>query len=148
MRFNQRPGSSFRSAASRNNSVNPFVVTSKGADPAVNSLFNLNVARDATNGAFVDPNASRNGGAYQLGGIARVTSAFRMNGFKNEDISIIKNTRITEKIDLQLKFEMLNAFNRHAFGVPSVIPTDNLFGVPTTTLTTARNSQLTARIRF
>ena len=148
VRFNQRPGSSFRSAASRNNSVNPFVVTSKGADPAVNSLFNLNVTRDATNGAFLDPNASRNGGAYQLGSIARVTSAFRMNGFKNEDISIIKNTRINEKMDLQLKFEMLNAFNRHAFGVPSVTPTDNLFGVPTTTLTTARNSQLTARVRF
>jgi len=77
-----------------------------------------------------------------------VSKAFRMNGFKNEDISIIKNTPMTEKVELQLKFEMLNAFNRHAFGVPSVNPTDNLFGVPTTTLTTARNSQITARIRF
>ncbi len=45
-------------------------------------------------------------------------------------------------MDLQLKFEMLNAFNRHQFGLPSVNPTDNLFGVPTSTLTTARNSQL------
>jgi hypothetical protein len=114
----------------------------------VNTLFNLNVSRDAVNGAFVDPNAARNGGAYQLGNIARVTNAIRMNGFKNEDLSIIKNTHITEKVDFQLKYEMLNAFNRHAWGVPSVAPTDNLFGVPTNTLTTARNSQLTARIRF
>jgi hypothetical protein len=148
VRFNQRPGSAFRSAASRNNAVNPFIVSSSGADPNVNSLFNLNVNRDPVNGAFVDPNASRSGGAYQLGNIARVTSAIRLNGFKNEDLSIIKNTHLTEKMELQLKYEMLNAFNRHAFGVPSVTPTDNLFGVPTTTLTTARNSQITARIRF
>lgn len=51
-------------------------------------------------------------------------------------------------MDLQLKFEVLNAFNRHQFGLPSVNPTDNLFGVPTSTLTTARNSQITARLRF
>jgi hypothetical protein len=148
VRFNQRPGSSFRSAAASNHSVNPFLVTSKGADPAVNSLFNLNVARDPVNGAFVDPNASRNGGPYQLGTIARVTNAFRMNGYKNEDFSIIKNTPLTEKVTFQLKFELLNGLNRHAFGVPSVNPTDNLFGVPTTTLTTARNSQITARLQF
>jgi hypothetical protein len=148
IRFNQRTGSSFRSASAANHTVNPFKVSSQGADPAVNSLFNLNVARDPINGAFVDPNASRNGGAYQFGNIARVTSAFRMNGYKNEDFSVIKNTPITERVDFQLKFELLNGFNRHAFGVPSVNPTDNLFGVPTTTLTTARNSQITARLRF
>ena len=96
----------------------------------------------------MDPNATRNGGTYQLGTIARVTSAFRMNGYKNEDFSIIKNTPLTEKVTFQLKFELLNALNRHAFGVPSVNPTDNLFGVPTTTLTTARNSQITARLQF
>jgi hypothetical protein len=148
IRFNQRTGSSFRSAASKARTVNPFIVTSKGADPTTNSLFNQTVTKDVTNGAFIDPNASRNGGAYQLGTIPRVETALRLDGYKNEDISIIKNTPLGEKLDLQLKFEMLNAFNRHQFGLPSVNPTDNLFGVPTSTLTTARNSQLTARLRF
>lgn len=148
IRFNRRPGSTFRSAASARGQVNPFSVTSKGADPNVNSLFNLNVARDAVNGAFVDPNAARNGGAYQLGTLPRVESELRLNGFKNEDVSLIKNTPVSEHIDLQLKFEMLNVFNRHAFGVPSLSPTDTLFGVPTNTLTTPRNSQITARLRF
>lgn len=148
IRYNQRTGSSFRSAASRRGVVNPFSVSSRGADPNSNSLFNLNVTRDPVNGAFIDPNASRNGGAYQLGTLRRVETELRLNGFKNEDFSIIKNTPITEKLDLQLKFEMLNAFNRHAFGLPSTTPTDTLFGVPTTTLTTPRNSQITARIRF
>ena len=72
----------------------------------------------------------------------------RLYGFKNEDISIIKNTPLADHADLQLKFELLNAFNRHQFGVPSLNPTDTLFGVPTTTLTTPRNAQLTARVRF
>jgi hypothetical protein len=72
VRFDQRSGSSFRSATSQNNSVNPFIVTSKGADSAVNSLFNLNVSRDPANGPFVDPNASRNGGADQLDNIAPI----------------------------------------------------------------------------
>ena len=148
VRFNQIPGSSFRSAASRNGTVNPFNVPAAGANPNTNSLFNLNVTRDAQNGAFVDPNASRNGGSYQFGNISRVETALRLNGFKNEDFSLIKNTPIREGVDLQLKFEMLNATNRHAWGVPSLTPTDTLFGVPTSTLTTPRNSQITARVRF
>ncbi len=99
-------------------------------------------------GAFVDPNAARNSGAYRLGTISRVETALRLQGYKNEDVTVIKNTPVGEKMDLQLKFEVLNAFNRHQFGLPSVNPTDNLFGVPTSTLTTARNSQITARLRF
>ena len=148
VRFNQRPGSNFQSAASRAGKVVPFNIPSSGADPNRNTLFNLNVARDPLNGAFVDPNATRNGGAYQLGTLSRVETSLRLNGFENEDVSIIKNTPITEHTDLQLKFELLNAFNRHQFGVPSLSPTDTLFGVPTTTLTTPRNAQITARVRF
>lgn len=32
-------------------------------------------------------------------------------------------------MERQLKYEMLNAFNRHVFGVPSLTLADNLFGV-------------------
>lgn len=148
IRFNKAPGSSIQSAASRNGRVVPFNIPASGANPNTNSLFNLNTTRDPVNGAFVDPNANRNGGAYQLGTMRRVETELRANGFKNEDISIIKTTPITEHSDLQLKLEMLNAFNRHQFGVPSLAPTDTLFGVPTNTLTTPRNMQITARVRF
>jgi hypothetical protein len=148
IRFSQKPGSSLESAASKANHVNPFIVTSKGADPSVNSIFNLNTTRDAVNGAFVDPNGARNGGAYQFGTLPRVESIMRISGFKNEDISIIKDMPFTERMGLQLKLEMLNAFNRHAFALPDVTPTDNLFGVPTSTLTTPRNLQITARFHY
>jgi hypothetical protein len=148
VRFNQVPGSSLQSAASKAGKVNPFIVTSSGANPAVNSLFNLNTTRDTVNGAFLDPNGARNGGAYQLGTMPRVESVLRLNPYYNEDISIIKETPIRENVGLQLKLELLNAFNRHAFNLPDVTPTDSLFGVPTTTLGTPRNLQITGRINF
>ena len=148
IRFSQKPGSSLQSAASKAGRVNPFLVASSGADPNVNSLFNLNTARDATNGAFVDPNGARNGGAYQFGTLPRVEGALRLNPYYNEDISVIKETPIKDNVRFQLKLELLNAFNRHAFALPSVTPTDNLFGVPTNTLSTSRNVQITGRINF
>ncbi len=53
VRFSQSPGSSIQSPVGRSGHVNPFIVTSKGADPNVNTLFNLNTTRDPVNGAFV-----------------------------------------------------------------------------------------------
>jgi hypothetical protein len=79
VRFNQPPGSSLQSAVSKNCKVNRFSEASTGANPAVNTLFNLNVTRDATNGAFVDPNASRNGGSYQLETLSRMQTDLRLN---------------------------------------------------------------------
>ncbi len=148
IRFNQKTGSSLESAVSKTGKVNPFIVATSGADPNLNSLFNLNTTRDPVNGAFVDPNGARNGGAYQFGTLPRVESAIRLNPYFNEDISVIKETLIKERLRFQFKVEMLNAFNRHAWSLPDVVPTDNLFGVPTGTLTTPRNLQLTARILF
>ena len=148
IRFSQKVGSSLQSAVSKAGKVNPFIVPSSGADPNLNTLFNLNTTRDAVNGAFVDPNGARNGGAYQFGTLPRVEGALRLNPYYNEDISVIKETPIKENIMFQLKLELLNAFNRHAFALPDVTPTDTLFGVPTGTLTTPRNLQITARVRF
>lgn len=110
--------------------VVPFNIPTSGANPSTNSIFNLNVTRNPVNGAFVDPNASRSGAAYQLGTLQRITTLDRLYGFKNEDVSIIKNTPLREHTDLQLKFEFLNAFYRHR--VPSLNPIDTLFGVPPT----------------
>jgi hypothetical protein len=62
--------------------------------------------------------------------------------------SVIKMTPITERIEFQLKLKLLNALNRHAWALPNVTPTDNLLGIPTNTLTTPRNLQITGRVQF
>jgi len=54
---------------------------------------------------------------FYFGQGARVSNV-RGQGFHNEDLSLIKNTRITEKVGLQFRAEAFNLFNWHMF-VPS-----------------------------
>ena len=44
----------------------------------------------------------------------------RTNRYVRFSVSITKNTHLIEKMDLQVKCEMLNAFDRHAFGFHQV----------------------------
>jgi hypothetical protein len=149
VRFTRVPGSSLESPVARHGHINPF--SKVRSDPNVNSLFNENTFQDPVNGAFLDQNDQRvrNGGPFRLGtGLPRVTGEYRMNAYLNEDFSLQKATPIREGLNFVLKFELLNAFNRHAFGIPDVNPNDNNFGVPTYTINGPRNVQVTGRITF
>ena len=64
---------------------------------------------------------------YTLGDTPRVTN-IRMPLWANEDFSLLKDTPIHENLTFQLKFEFLNAFNRHLFGAPDTNPADFAFG--------------------
>lgn len=108
----------------------------------------MRYANRPANGALIDPNAARNGGTYQFGTMPRVESAMRINGFKDEDVSLIKEVRLNGRMGFQLKLEMLNAFNRHAFAPPDVTPTDNLFGAPANTLTAPVTGSLLSNSAF
>ncbi len=101
--------------------------------------------------AFVDPNANRNGGAYQLGtGIPRVTSEVTSPLYLSEDFSLLKNFPIKESSFFQLKIEALDAFNRHNFSTPDAAPNDGpaRFGVANATDYGPRSLQITGRISF
>ena len=95
------------------------------ADPNTNTFFNLDTLRQPQCGAFYDQNAVANRGefgSFALGDMPRVTGEVRTPPYYNEDFSIIKNTPIHENLVFQLKFELLNAFNRHTFNIPDVAP--------------------------
>ncbi len=101
--------------------------------------------------AFIDPNSTaiRGAGAWSFGNIPRVTGEVRTQPYFNEDISLLKSTPIKEGVDFVLKGEFLNAFNRHQFAIPGDLnPADGNFGVPTASVATPRNLQITARITF
>ena len=149
IRFDRAPGTSLKSAAYRSGHVNPIGATA--ADPNTNSFFNLDTLRQPNGGAFYDQNAVANRGqygAFGLGDMPRVTGEVRTPNYYNEDFSILKNTPIHENIVFQLKFELLNAFNRHTFSIPDTGPNDTLFGVPNGLVNTPRNVQITGRINF
>jgi Carboxypeptidase regulatory-like domain len=156
IRYNET-GAPIRSAVYRSGwkHLNPFN-TAQGSDPSSNSFFNGAVDNGApaysTGGApaaFVDQNLEkyRNGGPFQLGNTPRVTN-IRMPAWINEDFSLLKEVPIHENLSFEMKFEFLNAFNRHLFGSPDTNPGDFTFGIPTYAANSPRNIQVTGRITF
>jgi hypothetical protein len=72
---------------------------------------------------------------------------FRHPGFAETDLNLSKETRITERLRLQLRFEFYNVFNRVNLGVINANLTNANFGKSTSQLN-PRNIQLGARISF
>ncbi len=55
-------------------------------------------------------------------------SDVRRDYINNVDLSLIKDTRIKERMRIQLRFELINAFNQPYFPSPAVNPTSTTFG--------------------
>ncbi|MCI0363867.1 MAG: hypothetical protein L0219_08300 [Phycisphaerales bacterium] len=64
------------------------------------------------------------------------------------DVALAKATRITEAINLELRFEGFNVFNNVNFALPSGDLSDSEFGQITNTVGGPRALQLGARLRF
>jgi hypothetical protein len=160
-RFNYNPAVPVKSAVYRSGwkHIQPFTNQSN-SDPSVNSFFNgSNHSNSATYSdptvphAFIDQVADLLDkptdltSPFTLGDVPRVTNV-RMPIWANEDVSLLKDIPIHEQISFQLKFEFLNALNRHLFGTPDTNPNDATFGIPTYTANTSRNIQITGKISF
>jgi len=177
IRFSTYGSTPLKSAAYRRGAKNlhPFVIVPPGGslDPNSNTMFNMeynnvtrgdspvagdpiafydqndNYARDCT--AATQPNC--NGGPnrpYAFGvGIPRTTSVVRTPPYFNNDLSVIKKIILREGYVFSFKAEFLNTFNQHTFSIPDLQPYDyGTFGLPTGTVNTARNVQMTARFTF
>ena len=110
IRFNQ-VGSVFSSAYKGSN-WNPIT------DPIFNAI---NLPNAINPVAFDDPNSAANlsaRGTYVFGTMPRVSGNVRMKPYMDEDFSLIKRTKLTEKSDLNLQITMINAFNRHIWNRP------------------------------
>src|SRR5207249_4479660 len=72
----------------------------------------------------------------------------RLNGERNFDWNVYKNTSITEKMKLQIRAEFYNIFNNHAFQDVNRNISNAAFGQYTTVAINARNMQVGARLIF
>jgi hypothetical protein len=70
--------------------------------------------------AFVDPITGRYGNSGE--------GILRGPGLVNWDMSLFKNNRITERMNLQFRWELFNAFNRVNLYDPSTCTCDSRFG--------------------
>ena len=85
---------------------------------------NLNTNLDLSSMSIREIRAA--GGAALFSGLApgqRVGNAgrniLRADGIKNVDFGIIKNTNITERVRVQFRADMFNAFNLRNYGIPN-----------------------------
>jgi hypothetical protein len=75
-------------------------------------------------------------------------SGIRGDGMNHWDISIIKNTNITEKVKLQFRAEFINTFNHTQFAAPNTSPSSSAFGTVTSDTQWPRAIQLGLKLLY
>jgi hypothetical protein len=123
--------------------ADPFAQDKGSFDPNKGPLFN----KDA-----FEPASAFN---FYYGTGARVTH-YRGFAFRNQDLSLVKNTSVGGRINLQFRVEAFNVWNWHVFGASgtwggSAFNTDLAspdFGKWNGTVTNPRNVQLAVRLEF
>src|SRR4029078_8459646 len=66
----------------------------------------------------------------------------------NEDLGLVKKTKLSERFSLDIRFEAFNALNRTRFGSPSTsLASPTTFG-KITSASGQRNGQVAAKITF
>lgn len=89
--------------------------------------------------------------AFSFGNESRTDGAIRAPGIANFDFSLVKNTSITERVNLQFRTEAFNLFNRVQFGPPGTVATtapNSTFGVIATQVNNPRLIQFGLRLNF
>jgi hypothetical protein len=97
---------------------------------------------------FFDTSAFSFNAPFTFGNAPRMMPNLRSAGINNFDMSLFKNTMITEKLKLQFRAEAFNAFNRVQFGVPNTSINSTAFGVISSQQNSPRNLQLALRLLF
>jgi len=113
-------------------------------DPANGPLFNVN--------AFEPINAFN----YYFGAGNRVEETVRGFAYKNQDLTLMKNTRLAGPVNLQLRFEIFNLWNWHSFtnaGSQGSLPFETdlsagNFGEWNGSVTEPRTMQIAVRLEF
>jgi hypothetical protein len=175
--YTQGPAASsnggFASAAYRKNKNGPsFFNQESWFKPAFRPTSASNGPLPLEQAAFVDQNAEGVAGQarpqvlcgppgsnnycslapYSFGNLPRETEAITGPMYLAEDVSLLKDFSITERVKFQLKGEAFDVFNRHRMGLPDLQPGDSTqntgFGIPTFTDYGPRNMQVTGRISF
>ena len=72
----------------------------------------------------------------------------RLDGLSNVDMGVYKNTRVSEKLNVQFRWETYNLFNHPNFSGFINTLTSSLFGAYTSTSTNSRRMQFAIKVMF
>ena len=86
---------------------------------------------------------------YSLGNEPRVAPKVRTDGMDNWDLSVLKSTKIHDKINAQFRAEFFNLFNHPQFAAPQNSVNDSvIFGTVIAQMINPRLIQFSLRINF
>ena len=86
--------------------------------------------------------------AYTFGNAGRTFSGLRGQGTSNLDFSLHKNTKLTEKMNLQFRAECFNIMNHPQFAPPNTTLGNAQFGVVTAQANQPRIIQLALKLTY
>lgn len=75
-------------------------------------------------------------------------ASLRDDAINNWDLSLVKDTRIHERFQVQFRFEAFNAFNRPQFGDPDLNPSSGAYTRITSQANTPRDVQFGLKLQF
>jgi hypothetical protein len=84
--------------------------------------------------------------AFTFGNVSTRLPDIRNDGVRNFDLSIFKEFAVLERMKVQFRTEMLNAFNTPRFGNPNTTVTSSSFGVISSQANTPREVQFGLKI--
>jgi len=96
--------------------------------------------------AWFDKSAYATPALFTFGTAGR--NQLRTDGFQNFDLSLFRDYRLSERLRMQFRVEMFNAFNHPTFGTPQTNFTNPVFGRISSTVSTARQIQLGLKVIF
>jgi hypothetical protein len=86
--------------------------------------------------------------AFTFGNASRNIDSLRRDGLRNTDFSIFKKFKPVEKMEIEFRAEMFNAFNQVVFGAPTGSVTSTQFGRITAAANAPRVVQFGMKISF
>ena len=86
----------------------------KRSQAYVNGTFDPNAPGDA--GSIYNANAWTTPAKYTFGNAPRTDGDIRSFFYSNEDVSVLKRTNISDRVNVEFRADFLNIFNRTVFG--------------------------------
>ncbi len=86
--------------------------------------------------------------AYTLGNEPRVDPTLKMDGFRNFDFALFKNTSVFERATVEFRAEVFNLFNTTRFAAPNSLFGSAAFGTVTAQENNPRLLQFALRLKF
>lgn len=129
--------------------VQPPPLNSGGRPP--NQFFSNAVIADGLSGAgvyFSVPGCPDLNCTYQSRSGTMRRNSFRTGSISNDDFSLVKDTKVRERLTVQFRAEFFNLLNQHAFNIPGQTLGASGFGVATSTVNPERQIQFGLRLIF